>query len=289
MPVTTRLDEWPLPELLSDPFEVPRGLLFRAGLHQTNVCFLTRGRIRLLAELPGCRAVRLIDLSAGSVFGLTPTLLDEPMSSAVVALESCQLRVISAGRLRELTRGNPDVAEWCMRSLALEVDRREATIATFGANALDRLHLHFAELLGEGSMKLSDGGLRLSVVPTHEELAQAVGVTCRYVSQLLKTSEQANGISRTNGRYIVPADTPAPKSANVCAASEPSRPEGSSGRHRERTASDTTTPQRTLPIRPSAARPRQAGRSRLTESSCSAGELSGLTECRTLGETPDGH
>ena len=187
---------------------VAEGFVVQSGVRLPLVLFLMCGRMRVLMHLPGLREVRLADLSTGATFGLAPALLDEPAWASAVVLESCVVRTIAVCRLRELIDSDAVVARWIAKALAREARRLHFATARFGAGAEARLQIHLAELLVGGATELPDKTLRLSTVPSQEQIAQAIGVTRQHVSHLLAAAESDGVIRRQKGRYMIPATSP---------------------------------------------------------------------------------
>jgi CRP-like cAMP-binding protein len=126
---------------------------------------------------------------------------------AAIVLDACELRSIAANRFRQLVEVDSRVALWASRALVHEARRHAIAVAKFGAGAEVRLHLHLAELLTLGATKLPDGAMRMTATPNQVEVAQAIGVTREYVSELLSRDEAHGTIRRSNGRLVIPSSS----------------------------------------------------------------------------------
>lgn len=208
MRINSPLDMWPLPAELSPSIEFPRDVpLIRAGQPSSWVHFVVRGRVRLLVALPGERDVQLDDLCAGETFGADVAIARCPAWMTALVLDACELRSIAANRFRQLVEADLRVALWTSHALVREARRQAVAVAKFGASAEVRLHLHLAELLALGATKLPDGAMRMTATPNQVEVAQAVGVTREYVSELLSRDEAHGTIQRSSGRLVIPSSS----------------------------------------------------------------------------------
>jgi CRP-like cAMP-binding protein len=88
--------------------------------------------------------------------------------------------------------------------LARNILRQAAAVGRFGHDSAARLEIIFAELVRAGSIRMSDGSLRISLAITQDTLANAICTSREYVGRLIQILESVGDLRRHNGWYIIP-------------------------------------------------------------------------------------
>jgi CRP-like cAMP-binding protein len=130
---------------LSDQVEwrtaAPGAVLIERDADDRSVCFLCRGRVRVAVATADGRLVSFTELAAGDHFGELAALDGAPRSASVVALDDCEVAVMSDVALRALLAAEPTVLDALLRELTARIralDERVVELSTVGAGT--RVH-----------------------------------------------------------------------------------------------------------------------------------------------------
>ena len=115
---------------------------------------------------------------------------------------------IDIGRFDDLVAREPELASAMLCTLVAKLRDADRARIEFGAeDATTRVAGRLAELAGEYGVP-DDGGIRIDLPITQQELAEWVGASREAVAKALHTL-RARGLVRTGRREIVVQDLPA--------------------------------------------------------------------------------
>lgn len=150
-----------------------------------DVCFVVRGRVRVVNHSASGREISFDDIPAGGTVGEMAAVDGGPRSASVVALDDGTLiAFLAPGPFLELATGHPDLALAVMRRLSGIARRstdRIMELSTLGAN--NRVH---AELLRLARLHARpDNTAVLDPIPVHSDIAARVSTTRETVARVL--------------------------------------------------------------------------------------------------------
>ncbi len=162
-----------------------RTVLFREGNPFAQVFFLVRGRVKATTITPDGREVIFGLLRAGDVFPLKNLLDRTPYPGNAVALEPCELGVLSLAEFESLLHRD-GVAQEMLRHL---VDRISGLHGQIRWLNIRTVHGRLADYL----LHTSPNGVELS----HRELAGLLGVSREALTRTISDLERLRVVSQT--------------------------------------------------------------------------------------------
>ncbi len=151
-----------------------RQIVISEGSLSSEVFYIVRGRVQItLFSLHG-RETILRDMGVGRIFGELAAIDDQPRSANVVALEDCELAMLTAPDFRDFLATVPRAGFWMAQQLARRV--RDLTEKAFELATLpissrlqSELVRHCLEIGVENDRCVIKGA------PTHAEFAARIG------------------------------------------------------------------------------------------------------------------
>ena len=174
-------------------------VLFQQGLPVQEVHHLKHGLVKLL-QLDADGDELIVGLrSAGWFLGAAAAILGEPYVVSAVTVTSCRVSRVTAVSFREIVATMPEVSWQLHRMHSREIYRQVAQVADLSRTpAVERL----MRLLRSLSPSSGPGAARRSDIPLRQwEIAQLLGITPSYLSQLLKEVEK-RGLAKRVGNRI---------------------------------------------------------------------------------------
>ena len=174
------------------------------------LCFVLSGHVRVEVqrEMTGEDPVSipLAHRGPGEYVGELSLIDGQPHMADVVAVDSCEiLELDRPGFLLCMTRA-PGFTFEIMKGLVAKVRQSgKEFIWHQSGGAMRRVATRLLLEMELGATKLADGGIRLNNGLTHENLADASGVTRETVTRTMATLRKVGAI-RTEGRAIVIVD-----------------------------------------------------------------------------------
>jgi CRP-like cAMP-binding protein len=196
------LDIWSN-EGLPLPLEYPPGVvLFRQGDKAAEVFYLEVGLIKLL-HLQESGEERIVALrSAGWLVAATAAILHEPHSVTAVTLTVASLARTSTETFRRLLKRNGELSWQVHLMHSVEVCAALQHIAELSStNARKRLLQALWRMVPRTHPHERE--VRIELPIRYWELAQLVGVTPVYLSQLFKSLEQEGALRRNASRIFL--------------------------------------------------------------------------------------
>jgi CRP/FNR family transcriptional regulator, cyclic AMP receptor protein len=149
------------------------------------------------------KEVLLNVMGPGEVIGELSVLDGQPRSASVIALESCQLATIEREPLLSVMRASPNLAIALVEVLAQRLrtlSKRHENISSMDISSrLADVILTLAEKHGERA----DGGVRLPMRLSQQDLGAMVGATRESVNKQLRHWIQDGILKQESGRVII--------------------------------------------------------------------------------------
>jgi CRP/FNR family cyclic AMP-dependent transcriptional regulator len=160
--------------------------LFVEGEEPRGVFILCSGRAKLTASSTEGKTLIVKIAEAGEVLGASATILGKPYEVSAETIEPAQLNFIKRDDFLNLLHANAEVCMHAAQELSQEYQSAQREIRSQGlaqttGEKLANLILGWCDRSGDVTAK----GIRLTVLLTHEEIAQMIGTTRETVTRLL--------------------------------------------------------------------------------------------------------
>ena len=184
----------------SGSFGFPRGAtIISAGDVTDSLYVVISGRLKVIIGGDSGRDVILCILSPGEYFGEMVPIDDSPRSASVIAMDPCELLVLSKRDFRKCLSENFEMAMMVMRGLVHRL--READRKISGL-ALTDVHARVASLLLEMSETI-DGQHVVTQKIVKQDMAKMIGASREMVSRVMKDLQSKGFIEvRGNSTYL---------------------------------------------------------------------------------------
>lgn len=165
----------------------PKGsTLFVEGEEPRGVFILCSGRAKLTTSSTEGKTLIVKIAEAGEVLGASATILGKPYEVSAETIEPAQLNFIKRDDFLKLLNSNAEVCLHTAQQLSEKYQSAHREIRSLGLSQttgekLARLILDWCDRGGDVTAK----GTRLTVLLTHEEIAQMIGTTRETVTRLL--------------------------------------------------------------------------------------------------------
>jgi CRP/FNR family cyclic AMP-dependent transcriptional regulator len=173
--------------------------ILQKGEPGDSMMAVIRGRVKICSHSIEGKELVLNIIDRGGVFGEIAVLDGEPRTADAIALEETDLLVLERSKLLPFLRENPDVA---LRLLAVLSKRLRAT----SAQLEDTLFLEAPSRLARCLLRLShafgkpaEGGTRLDIKLSQQQLGSYVGVSRESINKHLGEWQREGVISMANG------------------------------------------------------------------------------------------
>lgn len=168
----------------------------------TDVYFITEGRVRVVNFSLSGREISFDDLEPGVFFGEIAALDHGVRSATVVALTDTKLAVMPASVFLSAITGSRAVCETVLAHLAATVRRsteRIMDLSTLAAN--NRVHAEILRLARSGER--DDGTALIAPIPVHADIASRVSTTRETVARVLGDLTRMGMVERKSHNLIV--------------------------------------------------------------------------------------
>ena len=181
----------------------PRGAVIMAeGDRVDSLYIVISGRLKVMMGEADGKEVILGILGAGEIFGEMGLIDDGPRSASVVAIEPCELLVVTKRDFKKCMAESFDTAMTVMRVL---VRRLRAADRKIGSLAMLDVYGRVARLLLDMSEDV-DGQKVVTKRLTKQDIAKMVGASREMVSMVMRDLE-ISGYFEVRGSTIVLRDT----------------------------------------------------------------------------------
>ena len=180
-------------------------IIVAAGDPTDSLYIILSGRFKVMMSDAEGKEVILAILSGGEFFGEMGLIDDAPRSASVVAIEPCELLVLTRRDFKKCMVENADMAMGVMRGLVRrlrEADRKIGSLALLDVyGRVARLLLDMAETV--------DGQKMVTKRLPKQDIAKMIGASREMVSRVMKDL-QTGGYIEMRGSSIVLRDTIVP-------------------------------------------------------------------------------
>jgi len=165
----------------------PNGsLLFVEGEDPRGVFILCKGRVKLSTSSREGKTLIVKIAEPGEILGSSATILGKPYEVSAETIEPAQLNFIKREDFLNFLGTHADACMHTAQQLSAKYHSAQREIRSLGlsqttSEKLAKLLLDWCDRSGEVTPK----GIRLSVLLTHEEIAQMIGTTRETVTRLL--------------------------------------------------------------------------------------------------------
>jgi CRP/FNR family transcriptional regulator len=183
----------------------PRGAtLFVEDEEPRGVFILCRGSVKLTMSSSNGRTLIVRTAQAGEVLGVSAVMLNRPYEFTAETLEPSQVNFVRRDQFMQfLARHNEAAMRLAMQlsdnCLAAHHDIRSLGLSQTVTEKLSRLLLDWCATKGTQA----PNGTRLSVLHTHEEIAQMIGTTRETVTRVLSDFRSRKLIEMKGSTVIV--------------------------------------------------------------------------------------
>jgi CRP-like cAMP-binding protein len=183
----------------------PGTKLIRAGSAGDEVVLLLAGRVRLVAYGVDRREVVLALRGPGELIGEMAALGAGRRTATAIAVDEVEAGLLEASELREFLRERPDAAIVLIRMLVRRLGEATQDVIDLATqDSVGRVAKRLVELSAEHG-RLADGGTRIELALTQNELARWTGATRETVSRALRLMRQLGWVA-TNRKTITVLD-----------------------------------------------------------------------------------
>jgi CRP/FNR family cyclic AMP-dependent transcriptional regulator len=176
-------------------------VLVGEGQHSSEVYVVLAGRVRVLMTARDGREILVGVRGAGEVLGELAALDPAPRSATVSALEVGEAVVIPGGSFSAFLQARPPLMLAMLRSLSRRLrDTDRQLVERNAEDATTRLARSLLELAARYGV-VEDGGVRLDVPLSQQELANGIGASREAVNAILARWRDAGIV--TTGRMRI--------------------------------------------------------------------------------------
>ena len=177
--------------------------ILRAGAAGDDVVVVISGRVQLVAYGIAQREVLLAIRGPGELIGEMAALGGRRRTASVIAVDNVECGLITGDEFRAFLRDHPDAALVLIRMLVrrlAEADRDRVDLAT--QDSVGRVAKRLLDLAADHGAP-SEGGTRIELSLTQDELARWTGATRETVSRALRLMRQLGWVSTDNRKITV--------------------------------------------------------------------------------------
>ena len=177
--------------------------ILRAGAAGDDVVLVLSGRVQLVAYGMAQREVLLAIRGPGELIGEMAALGGQRRSASAIAVDDVEAGFMTGDEFRAYLREHPDAALVLIRMLVgrlTDATRDVVDLAT--QDSVGRIAKRLLELAHDHGAP-SEGGTRIELSLTQDELARWTGATRETVSRALRLMRQLGWISTDNRKITV--------------------------------------------------------------------------------------
>ncbi len=179
--------------------------LFQERQASDRVMLLIAGRVKIASVSPDGRESVLAFRGPGEVLGELSAIDGQPRSASVIAVDPVEAVVIPAADFRAFLERTPRATLWLLTRVIARLREADRKRAEFGASdTIGRVAARLVEL-AERYGEPTEGGVRIDLPITQEELASWVGSSREGVNKALHTLKGLSWVE-TERRCITVVD-----------------------------------------------------------------------------------
>ena len=176
-----------------------RTVIFQKGDPGTSMMAVIRGKVKICTQSIDGKELVLNLINRGGLFGEIALLDGEPRTADAVALEETDLLVLERSRFQPFLSERPELALRLISVLCKRLrqtsEHLEDTMFFEAPSRLARSLLRLAEAFG----KIEDGGTRLDIKLSQQQLGNLVGVSRESVNKQLGEWQRGGLIDFASG------------------------------------------------------------------------------------------
>ena len=197
--------------------------IYRQGAPSAYIYFVRSGWVERSHVQPSGKVVKFM-AGKGDLLGLPAVITGKPHESTANAITDVELLCVPAGHFLSLLRRYPLVAENALRQLSHQALSTLDALYSLAVKTptVDRLW-SLLEELGESCGTTTAQGKRINLPLSVKDLADRIGCSRQWATQLLKELESAGLIKRRRGWITLVNGRPAPRYAEESAQSRGNR------------------------------------------------------------------
>ncbi len=181
-----------------------RETVFQQSEPGNELYVLLTGHLKVVSTDPEGRDAGLSVMGPGEVFGEVALLDGGARSATVVALDPCELLVIRREHWLRFLKSSPDTAIQLLAVLAGRLRRlTERTEDIAFLRVGERLAKRIVGLAGEYGEKTKDGGTRITVKLSQQEIGELVNATRESANKHIKAWEDEGLVSQESGHIVI--------------------------------------------------------------------------------------
>jgi CRP/FNR family cyclic AMP-dependent transcriptional regulator len=185
---------------LSSMRSVPRNsVIVHAGDQTDNVYIVLVGSLKVLISDEQGREAILSMLNPGDLFGEMGVIDDHPRSATVMAVEPCELVVISKADFKRFLAENFDLSLYIMRSLVRRLRNADRKIESL---ALMDVYGRVARVLLDMAEE-EDGAMVVKRKVSKQDIAKMIGASREMVSRVMRDLQDQQLITESAGRILL--------------------------------------------------------------------------------------
>ncbi len=178
--------------------------LFHEGDDGHMLYILVSGEVSIQRVSEKGEIVHIATRGAGEQFGELSLLDGKPRTADVVTEERCSVLTLSREPFLNWLGRSPEIAKHLLASLASRL--REATDRTVqyrSHSVMGRLCTEILEWVEKHGERESQGGTRITLKMTQQQMAERVGADRATVNRMLSTLKSMGAIDRREGYLVV--------------------------------------------------------------------------------------
>ncbi len=161
------------------------------------------GSVKLTLFNEDGRTIVLSILNKEDFFGELSLLDDKARSCSVIAIDTCELFILTRELFYKLIREHPEMTFKILKELTKRLRKADVKI---GSLALLDVYGRIVQVLYEIANDVgtvTDEGIMIDKLPTHEELASIVGTTRESVSRIMPSIKKAGILKYCKDRKVI--------------------------------------------------------------------------------------
>ena len=179
--------------------------ILRAGAAGDEVVVVLDGRVKLTAYGPDRREVVIALRGPGELLGEMAALAGQRRTATAVAVDDVEAGFLHADELRDFLRDHPDAALVMIRMLVRRLSEATRDVVDLATrDSVGRIAKRLLELAAEHGAP-TDGGTRIELSLSQDELARWTGATRETVSRALRLMRQLGWVA-TDHRTVTVLD-----------------------------------------------------------------------------------
>ncbi len=179
--------------------------ILRAGAAGDEVVVVLDGRVKLSAYGPDRREVVIALRGPGELLGEMAALGGQRRTATAVAVDDAEVGFLHADELRDYLHDHPDAALVMIRMLVRRLSEATRDVVDLATrDSVGRIAKRLLELAAEHGAPI-DGGTRIELSLSQDELARWTGATRETVSRALRLMRQLGWVA-TDHRTVTVLD-----------------------------------------------------------------------------------